>query len=92
MIRQLIPLGIFIPVLDSLRVPCKLTRVQWAGEEVASFAPVYTSQSNKCSESTLAMQPTGLVRHDQVIEFVIKYVNGGKKELFLLIYFVLISL
>ena len=83
MIRQLIPLGIFIPVLDSLRVLCKLTRVQWAGEEVASFAPVLSSQSNECSKALWLMQPSGPDRHDRVIEFVIKYVKG-KKQIFYL--------
>ena len=74
-------MGIFILVLDSLRVPCKLTRVQWAGEEVASFAPVLSSQSNECSKALWLMQPSGPVRYDRVKEFVIKFVKG-KKQIF----------
>ena len=46
---------------------------------MASFAPVFSSQSNECSKALWLMQPSGLVRYDRVIEFVFKYVWGRKK-------------
>ena len=50
---------------------------------MASFAPLFSSQSNKCSKALWLMQPSGLVRYDRVIELVFKHVRGGKGKSFL---------
>ena len=86
MIQQLIPLGIFIPVLDSLRVSLQTNQSSVGGWEGGFLCTCTFKPVQLVFNALWQMQPIGLSQIRPVLEFVFKYVRRRRKFKFSFIY------